>query len=284
MTLNKAFVASLACAVGVCAFAAVEGNNTAVVIRKAAVVSSTGWQYLAVPVRGFDITGQGTVKGVPLADVLPPSLYGAGTQLIVEGNETADGYVENKTYALGTVSDVPAWVENGTDIGTQLIAANARVWVQIPEAPVANDALAGLFGTAAATNTAAATAPAETIFAGEQNDVEYLVPESVSGMVAYGNSSSETVEIAHKNAEGSVVAATGATLLAQNPQAGDQLLRIGNDRSSYIYYTYRVTPEGNGYWLCTVKEDKFESQGLVIKPYEIAPGEAFYYYRAAAAN
>ena len=269
---------------GVCAFAAVEGNNTAVVIRKPAVVSSTGWQYLAVPVRGFDITGQGSVKGVPLADVLPPALYGAGTQLIVEGNETAEGYVENKTYALGTVSDVPAWVENGTDIGTQLIAANARVWVQIPEAPVANDALAGLFGTAAATNTAAATAPAETIFAGEQNDVEYLVPESVSGMVAYGNSSSETVEIAHKNAEGSVVAATGATLLAQNPQAGDQLLRIGNDRSSYIYYTYRVTPEGNGYWLCTVKEDKFESQNLVIKPYEIAPGEAFYYYRAPAAN
>lgn len=282
MTLNKAFVASLACAVGVCAFAAVEGNNTAVVIRKAAVVSSTGWQYLAVPVRGFDITGQGTVKGVPLADVLPPSLYGAGTQLIVEGNETADGYVENKTYALGTVSDVPAWVENGTDIGTQLIAANARVWVQIPEAPVANDALAGLFGTAAATNTAAATAPAETIFAGEQNDVEYLVPESVSGMVAYGNSSSETVEIAHKNAEGSVVAATGATLLAQNPQAGDQLLRIGNNQRDYIYYIYRVTSTGTGYWFCTVAADKFASQNLVIEPYKIEPGEAFYYYRASA--
>lgn len=285
MTLNKAFVASLACAVGVCAFAAVEGNNTAVVIRKPAVVSSTGWQYLAVPVRGFDITGQGSVKGVPLADVLPPALYGAGTQLIVEGNETAEGYLaNNNTYALGTVADAPAWVLDNKDVGAQLIAANARVWVQIPEEQATNDVANDLFGVAAVTNTAAAAAPAETIFAGEQNDVEFLVPDTVSGMVAFGNSSSETVGIAHKNAEGTVEEATGTTHLIQTPQAGDQLLRIGNDRSGYIYYTYRVTPEGTGYWLCTVKEDKFESQGLVIKPYKIAPGEAFYYYRAAAAN
>lgn len=284
MTLNKAFVASLACAVGVCAFAAVEGNNTAVVIRKAAVVSSTGWQYLAVPVRGFDITGQGQVKGVALADVLPPAMYDAGTQLMVEGNKTDTGYLSNATYTLGTVDKSPAWVVDGADVGRQLIAANARVWVKIPEEQAANDVTNGLFGVAAATNTAAATVPAETIFAGEQNDVEFLVPNTVSGMVAFGNSSSETVGIAHKNAEGTVEEATGTTQLIQNPQAGDQLLRIGHDRSGYIYYTYRVTPEGTGYWLCTVKEDKFESQGLVIKPYEIAPGEAFYYYRAVAAN
>lgn len=284
MTLNKAFVASLACAVGVCAFAAVEGNNTAVVIRKAAVVSSTGWQYLAVPVRGFDITGQGTVKGVPLADVLPPSLYGAGTQLIVEDNETGDNYLANATYNWGTVSDAPAWVVDSVDVGTQLIAANARVWVKIPEEQVATDVANDLFGVAAATNTAAAAVPAETIFAGEQNTVKYLVSGTINGMTAFGNSSSETVGIAHKNAEGTVKEATGTTHLIQNPQAGDQLLRIGHDRSGYIYYTYRVTPEGTGYWLCTVKEDKFESQGLVIKPYKIAPGEAFYYYRAAAAN
>ena len=284
MTLNKAFVASLACAVGVCAFAAVEGNNTAVVIRKPAVVSSTGWQYLAVPVRGFDITGQGSVKGVPLADVLPPALYGAGTQLIVEGNEPAEGYLANKTYALGTVADAPAWVLDNTDVGAQLIAANARVWVQIPEEQATNDVANDLFGVAAVTNTAAAAAPAETIFAGEQNNVAFLVPDTVSGMVAFGNSSSETVGIAHKNAEGTVEEVTGTTQLIQNPQVGDQLLRIGNDRSGYIYYTYRVTTSGTGYWLCTVKEDKFETQGLVIKPYEIAPGEAFYYYRAPAAN
>lgn len=283
MTLNKAFVASLACTVGVCAFAAVEGNNTAVVIRKAAVVSSTGWQYLAVPVRGFDITGRASVKGVPLADVLPPSLYGAGTQLIVEGNEMADGYLANSTYALGIVSDAPAWVLDNTDVGAQLIAANARVWVQIPEDQATNDVANDLFGVAVAT-PAAATVPAETIFAGEQNDVDFLVPEQVSGMVAFGNASSNVVEIPHKDTTGTVITATGATQLSQKPQSGDQLLRIGNERTSYVYYTYRVTPEGTGYWLCTVKEDKFESQGLVIKPYEIAPGEAFYYYRAAAAN
>lgn len=282
MTLNKAFVASLACAVGVCAFAAVEGNNTAVVIRKDAVVSTTGWQYLAVPVRGFDITGQGNVKGIALADVLPPAMYEADTQLTIENNATDTGYLKNATYTLGTVENAPAWVLDGANVGTQLIAAKARIWVKLPSEQSPANGLTSLMGVASATSADAATAPEETIFAGEQNDVGFLVPEQVSGMVAFGNSSSETVEIAHKNAEGSVVAATGATLLAQNPQAGDQLLRIGNDRSSYIYYTYRVTPEGTGYWLCTVKEDKFASQNLVIKPYEIAPGEAFYYYRAAA--
>lgn len=282
MTLKKAFVASLACAVGVCAFAAVEGNNTAVVIRKAAVTSSTRWQYLAVPVRGFDITGQGQVKGVALADVLPPAMYETGTELIVENNETDDAYLTDGNYKLGTVSSSPAWVRDGADIGTQLIAANARVWLKLPEDQVANDVLAGLLGIASATATDVATPPAETIFAGEQNNVEFLVPESVSGMVAYGNSSSETVEIAHKNAEGSVVAATGATLLAQNPQAGDQLLRIGNNQRDYIYYIYRVTSTGTGYWFCTVAADKFASQNLVIEPYKIEPGEAFYYYRASA--
>ena len=284
MTLNKAFVASLACAVGVCAFAAVEGNNTAVVIRKDAVVSTTRWQYLAVPVRGFDITGQGNVKGIALADVLPPAMYEADTQLTIENNAPDTGYLKNGTYTLGTVENAPAWVLDGANVGTQLIAANARIWVKLPSEQSPANGLASLMGVASATSADAATAPAETIFAGEQNDVDFLVPEQVSGMVAFGNASSETVGIAHKNAEGTVEEATGTTQLVQNPQAGDQLLRIGHDRSGYIYYTYRVTPEGTGYWLCTVKEDKFESQGLVIKPYEIAPGEAFYYYRAAAAN
>lgn len=285
MTLSKAFVAGLVCAVGVCAFAAVEGNNTAVVIRKDAVTSSTGWQYLAVPVRGFDITGQGQVKGVALADVLPPAMYEAGTELIVENNdennELGDTYLDDGNYKLGTVSDLPAWVLNGANIGTQLIAANARVWLKLPEDQVANDALAGLLGIASAT-PAAVTTPTETIFAGEQNDVEFLVPDTVSGMVAFGNSSSETVGIAHKNAEGTVEEATGTTHLIQTPQAGDQLLRIGNQQRDYIYYIYRVTSAGTGYWFCTVAADKFASQNLFIEPYKIEPGEAFYYYRASA--
>lgn len=284
MTLNKAFVAGLACAVGVCAFAAVEGNNTAVVIRKDAVVSTTGWQYLAVPVRGFDITGQGNVKGIALADVLPPAMYEADTQLTIENNATDTGYLTDGTYTLGTVENAPAWVLDGVNVGTQLIAANARIWVKLPSEQSPANGLASLMGVASATSADAATAPAETIFAGEQNDVDFLVPKQVSGMVAFGNASSNVVEIPHKDTTGTVITATGATQLSQNPQSGDQLLRIGNERTSYVYYTYRVTPEGTGYWLCTVKEDKFASQNLVIKPYEIAPGEAFYYYRAAAAN
>ncbi len=278
MTLNKAFVAGLACAVGVCAFAAVEGNNTAVVVRKDAVTSSTGWQYLAVPVRGFDITGQGRVKGIALADVLPPALYVAGTQLMVENNETGDTYLKNATYTLGTVSESPAWVLDSADVGKKLICANARIWVKNPSTNAINGALNAAMGIASA-----ATTPTETIFAGEQNTVDYLVPSAapVGQVTAYGNSSSETVVIPSQGAS----ASTTGTQLVQNPQPGDQLLRIGNNRKSYIYYLYVGPYNGqDGYWLSTVAEDKFESQGLGIKPYKIAPGEAFYYYRAAAAN
>ena len=79
MTLNKAFVASVACVVGVCAFAAVEGNKTAVVVRKAEVVSDNGYQFLCVPVLGFDITGQGPVASVAWGDIFPASAYAAVT-------------------------------------------------------------------------------------------------------------------------------------------------------------------------------------------------------------
>lgn len=282
MTLSKAFIAGLVCAVGVYLFAAVEGNNTAVVVRKDAVTSSTGWQYLAVPVRGFDITGQGQVKGIALADVLPPALYVAGTQLMVENNETGDTYLENATCTLETVSESPAWVLDSADVGTKLICANARIWVKNPSTNAINGALNAAMGIASAA-PAAATTPTETIFAGEQNTVDYLVPsDAPAGQVtAYGNSSSETVVIPSQGAS----ASTTGTQLVQNPQPGDQLLRIGNNRKSYIYYLYVGPYNGQaGYWLSTVAEDKFESQGLGIKPYEIAPGEAFYYYRAAVAN
>lgn len=280
MTLNKAFVAGLACAVGVCAFAAVEGNNTAVVIRKDAVTSSTGWQYLAVPVRGFDITGQGQVKGIALADVLPPALYVEGTQLMVENNETGDTYLENATYMLETVSESPAWVLDSADVGTKLICANARIWVKNPSTNAINGALNAAMGIASAA-PAAATTPTETIFAGEQNTVKYLVSGEINGMTAFGNASSETVEFpAQALATMYTVEGNSTTQLVENPQVGDQLLRLGNNRKTYIYYSY-VPQVGDtpARWVTATKFD-----GLGIAPNKIAPGEAFYYYRAAAAN
>lgn len=279
MTLNKAFVASLACAVGVCAFAAVEGNNTAVVIRKTAIVSTEGWQYLTVPVRGFDITGLGKVDGVPLQDVLPPSMYQANTQLMVEGNADANeaGYVPNGTYNLTD----GAWNSGSGSIdATLLLKAAARVWLKVPVA-TANDDLFAMAGVASAATAAdAATAPTETIFAGEQNTVKYLVSGKINGMTAFGNASSETVEFPAQALATMYTSESTTTKLVQNPQPGDQLLRLGNNRKTYIYYSY-VPQVGStpARWVTATKFD-----GLGIEPNKIAPGEAFYYYRAGAAN
>lgn len=280
MTLNKAFVAGLACAVGVCAFAAVEGNNTAVVIRKAAVVSTEGWQYLTVPVRGFDITGQGRVDGVPLQDVLPPSMYQANTQLMVEGNADANeaGYVPNGTYTLTS----GAWNGDAGPIdGNLLLKVAARVWLKFPVATNSNDDLFAMAGVASAATAAdAATAPTETIFAGEQNTVKYLVSGEINGMTAFGNASSETVEFPVQALATSYTSESTTTKLVQNPRLGDQLLRLGNNRKTYIYYSY-VPQVGStpARWVTATKFD-----GLGIEPNKIAPGEAFYYYRAGAAN
>lgn len=280
MTLNKAFVAGLACAVGVCAFAAVEGNNTAVVIRKDAVVSTEGWQYLAVPVRGFDITGQGKVDGVPLQDVLPASMYQNGTQLMVEGNAEAgtEGYVSNGTY---TLTD-GAWSGDSGAIGaTLLLKVAARVWLKVPVASNTTDDLFAMAGVASATTASdAATAPTETIFAGEQNTVAYLIPDEVTGMTAFGNVSSETVAFPVQALSTMYTSDSSTTQLVQSPQLGDQLLRLGNNRKTYIYYVY-VPQVGNtpARW---VTATNFANLG--IAPNKIAPGEAFYYYRAGGSN
>lgn len=284
MTLNKAFVAGLACAVGVCAFAAVEGNNTAVVIRKTAIVSTEGWQYLTVPVRGFDITGLGKVDGVPLQDVLPASMYQEETTLMVEGNAEAGDttYVPNGTYTLTSGS----WNSGSGSIDAALLLkAAARVWLKVPVATAnaANDdlfAMAGA-GVASATTAAdAATAPTETIFAGEQNTVKYLVSGEINGMTAFGNASSEVVEFPVQALTTPYISESSTTKLVQNPKLGDQLLRLGNNRKTYIYYSY-VPQVGStpARWVTATKFD-----GLGIEPNKIAPGEAFYYYRAGAAN
>jgi len=65
----------------VCA-ASVDGNNTAVVIQKAAKAASTGWQLLCVPVDHFDIGADSETK-ITLAEVFPPSIYANGSQVIV---------------------------------------------------------------------------------------------------------------------------------------------------------------------------------------------------------
>lgn len=274
--MKRLLVAALACLLGFgSAWAAVEGNNTAVVIRKAPVVSKTGYQFLCVPVRGFDITGRGQVKGLPLNDVIPPTTTGFAadttttTTLLVEGNIVGDGYVRDGAYKLSTVGGTPRWVtQDGsatTDIGTGMVAHAARLWLNV-SGPLTDqaqqDALQnalqaalakkGLALAPAATETASAS---ETIFAGEQVTTSgALITNLKAGVVAYGNSTSAPIDIR-------------TTAFIETPIVGDQVIRVEQGKDAYCYIQYFGDPLG---WLVIGAQTTDEA--LTIQP-----GEAFYY-------
>lgn len=270
--MKSLFVFSACVAITGAAIAAgVPGNNTAVIIRKAPVESDTGYQFLCVPVRGFDITGQGRAKGVPLDDVLPPTSLSELATLMVQANgEGGEGSVAQGTYNI--VNN--AWslqggsqAGDGASVGEQALNNGALIWL------AANGAVAtGPFATAS--NDVGETP--ETVFCGEEvalAEDATLVPENPQGMMPYGNKTSTSVDI------------TGTQLVAE-PQVNDQILRVRKGSDEYQYYNYFsfgsirgwyvLTPEDGWVALSTKKTDDHLRT--------IAPGEAFYYYRAASAN
>lgn len=276
--MKRLLVAAFACLLGFgTAWAAVEGNNTAVVIRKAPVVSKTGYQFLCVPVRGFDITGQGQVKGLPLNDVIPPATTGFAantTKLLVEGNSTDDGYVRDGAYTLANVKGSLRWVTQSggdtTDIGTGMVAHAARLWLNV-SGPLADqaqqdalqNALQAAFAKkglalapAAATETASAS---ETIFAGEQEAASgALITDPKDGVKAYGNATSAPIDIR-------------TTAFIETPTVGDQVLRIKEGERDYRVVKYYGTANWRGMGFKAVDAD-----------FLIQPGEAFYFAHNAS--
>lgn len=279
--MKRLLVAAFACLLGFgTAWAAVEGNNTAVVIRKAPVVSKTGYQFLCVPVRGFDITGQGKVEGLPLNDVIPPATEGfvAGTTtLLVEGNSVGDGYdgyVGDGAYKLSTVDGALRWVAQSggdtTDVGTGMVAHAARLWLNV-SGPLADqaqqdalqNALQAAFAKkglalapAAATETASAS---ETIFAGEQEAASgALITDPKDGVKAYGNATSAPIDIR-------------TTAFIETPTVGDQVLRIKEGERDYRVVKYYGTANWRGMGFKAVDAD-----------FLIQPGEAFYFAHNAS--
>lgn len=298
MTLSKAFIAGLVCAVCVYAYGAVEGNNTAVVIQKAPVVSKTGFQLIGLPVRGFDITGQGQSQTLPLADVLPPASYPAGTTLQVVSNDVEGATAEeaqtllvaNGIYKVTAEGETAKWSRDGvdTDFGTYGVANSSVLWLK-----TASDTLATtnsfsfadiLAGKAPAAPAPSATEDAPIIFAGEKAEKDFLVGSDVSGMVAFTNSTSESVALLPPK-EGTTTT-TGTTRLVNSPQAHDQILRVVDGENDYIYYEYVAAYKDKAaYWkLRGVKESDFATRFTGnFDPYTIPPGEAFYYYRKPVA-
>lgn len=270
--MKRLLVAALACLLGFgSAWAAVEGNNTAVVIRKAPVVSKTGYQFLCVPVRGFDITGRGQVKGLPLNDVIPPTTTGFAantTKLLVEDNIKVDGYVRDGAYTLANVKGSLRWVTQSggdtTDIGTGMVAHAARLWLNV-SGPLTDqaqqDALQNALQAAlakkrlalapAATETASAS---ESIFAGEQVTTSgALITNPQDGVAAYGNSTSAPIDIR-------------TTAFIETPTVGDQVLRITEGKKDYRVIKYYGTAGWRGMGFKAEEADYF-----------IQPGEAFYF-------
>lgn len=289
--MKRLLVAAFACLLGFgTAWAAVEGNNTAVVVRKAPVVSKTGYQFIGLPVRGFDITGRGQSKTLPLADVLPPASYPVGTTLQVVSNdvEGATELVADGVYKISGEGENAKWTQPGSDIdfGTYGVANGAVLWLQIAsDTPVATNSFSLadiLAGTANAAPVPAAAEDEPIVFAGEKAEKDFLVDAQVSGMEAFTNSTSEAVALLSGSS-----ATTGTTKLVEDPQDYDQLLRVVDNENAYIYYEYVASYDGNpGYWyLMGVKESAFEKRFTGnFDPYTIQPGEAFFYYRASAVD
>ena len=248
--------------------------NTAVVVRKNPVESADGWQFLCVPVRGFDITGQGKGLGVPLNDVLPPADFPEGTELQIQGNSTgasldAEGTSElapDGVYTVVEPDGVKAWQvsASGTGSGEDLLKAGAFLWLKAGGATAS--ALPAGLSFAFAANTADATETPVTTFCGEQNTLaegETLVPaDTPSGMKAYGNVTDTAVDV---------------TAVCAGPLDGDEILRIKDGGKEYRYLEYwnRTAYTGWVYYGPTGIQELPDSGDVRT----IAPGEAFYYYR-----
>lgn len=147
---------------GLAMAAEVVGNNEAVVIQKAAVKSSTNYQFLCVPVAPLDITGANTGK-LTLAGVLPPELYYTSPD-------------EPTTVTIGTTSYQV--VLDDDDV--------TKKWVTVTEIPQNADGTVLPAGTIFWLNTTKTDA---TVFCGQATEAVKVT--DVTGIVACGNTSSE---------------------------------------------------------------------------------------------
>lgn len=274
--MKKTLALMAGCALCVsAAMAAVQGNNTAVIVKKDVVETTTGYQFLCIPVRGFDITGKGAVKGLSLDELLPPSTEGfvvtqngtKGTYIIVQGNEAAGGTLADGEYVIKTQDGAAKWVNGSNDAAGGTVANGACVWLCTAKNSAAatdamNNLLAALGCAAVPAASTATAAPTEVLFVGEKPESlaegAYLIDSVKSGMKAYGNNTAEAVSIAQ-------VAA---------PRTGDQLMRIQAGSNEYQVYFYRGTK-----WFAEKTGPITDTSTVTI-----APGEAFYYYRAVSAN
>ncbi len=242
--MKKTLALMAGCALCVsAATAAVQGNNTAVIISKPAAATDKSFQFLCVPVRGFDITGQGNNNSVALGSFLPASTFGSGTQVFLGEDAQTIYEVKNSEWVL---KNSMAAFEKSTD--EPQIERGSMLWLKI--VPKSGEA-----------------SPNTIYFVGEKGrtlaEGQKLISPS-AGMVAYGNDTDTAVPLSQ----------------VAEAQDGDQIQCIENGGTTYKVYAYVYNAQaGGGKWLDWSIPAFVEDDSV-----KIAPGEAFYYYRAASAE
>jgi hypothetical protein len=240
--MKKSMLALFGCALvaGSVMAAEVTGNNIAVVIKKDPVVSSNLYQFLIVPVKGFDITGGANATSLTLNELLPASTCENGTLVY----KAADSSVQWKVVG-------GKWVDNNdtsVDANDVEIAEDTILWVKAQN-----------------TATVAAAEANPLVFCGEMSTKTVSVTPVARTFVAFGNATSNAVAFSAISVDGGV-------------QKNDKIYLVKSGASDYMILNYNgtnwtkppVDNEGNpvsGAYIPLKEADKLPA------------GAAAYYYR-----
>ena len=223
--------------------AQVEGNNTAVVIRRDNVASDTGHHLLCVPVAPLSISGPTANGGTPLETLLPAALYPEATVTLNS---------ESQTDSAVYVSDGSKWTKEGSgetvtaaeDTATeQLLFPGQVIWLSNP---------------ADKSTVTDETGGKPIVFCGEQNEAMADV-STEDGLHSIGNATSDTKKLSE--------------IFVGTYGKGTQILSIAKrgDAEYTRYYYYGPTTG----W------KKFTPNGIYsvdITTIDVHPGEAVYYF------
>ena len=240
----KATLATLACllTVGFLSAAFVNGNNTAVVIRKKTVMASNGYQFLCVPVDGLDIAN-GTAQKIKLSTLLPPATLPLNTRVIINGD----------TYSVNADQK---WENDQKEVVELELDGGTTLWLNTYSRGNQN-------GTPP-------PPPEAIVFCGQ---------DRVRVAELYSNLRGGSIRELKNDSSVAISLDEAADLNGEERNEGDLILTIQAGTSEYKQYEYLKgeTADDTGW---------YSGLGITQKVTGdvIAPGEAFYYYKASSAG
>jgi hypothetical protein len=241
--MKKSMLALFSCALvaGSVMAATVDGNNTAVVIKKTPIATPNNYQLLIVPVKGFDIAKGPEAKSIALKELLPPSSssYPTGTVVYAAAGDDKNRYV------VVEIGGSKVWADEDTPT---IEAKNATYDPRTPFWLQTNGKV---------------TDP--TIFCGELLDEDVTITPKAGEMQLFGNATSNEIlisRIACGEADGEF-------------DSGDTIFAL-NGTSDYEQYIYSTTARS---WTKRVP-DVVQMQPVGASDVFPA-GAAAYFYRKA---